>query len=65
MNEQQPEVIILKLGGKTYRCTQCGSNVFTRLLEHNYNVSDNELVYRCNGCGDVIAGSKGEKNDPS
>lgn len=53
--------IILKLGGKTYRCTQCGSNCFTRLLEHNYNVSDDEIVYRCNGCYDVIAGSKGEQ----
>jgi len=36
--------IILRVGGKRFRCTQCGANVF----QHPEGEPD---VYRCNGCG--------------
>jgi hypothetical protein len=47
--------ILLMLNGKNkaaFRCT-CGCNVFRKVV-----ASDNQLRYRCNGCGDIYLAEK-------
>lgn len=48
----QPVQTMITIGDVTYRC-QCGTNVFTRIGEHEYT---------CNGCGTRY--DDGETNDP-
>lgn len=50
--EPQLEQTMITIGDVTYRC-QCGTNVFTRVGEHEYT---------CNGCGTRY--DDGETNDP-
>ncbi|QJD53280.1 hypothetical protein SEA_TEMPO_57 [Microbacterium phage Tempo] len=50
--EPQLEQTMITIGDVTYRC-QCGTNVFTKIGEHEYT---------CNGCGTRY--DDGETNDP-
>ena len=53
--------VMVQLGGSTFRCPDCGSNVFTKGVELDAEAKDFSLarnVYICNGCQSVWKGEK-------
>ena len=50
------EQVMPKVDGKSFRCPDCGCNVFSKL-----GVRGGDILYRCNGCGGRWAGTPGKK----
>lgn len=43
-----PGTVMVRIGGATFKCAECGSNCFQR--------HKTESVYRCNGCEATYTG---------